>query len=142
MCIRDRGNNINFPRTHIQVCFICVFISQKLKEPPKRIKERGVAILEISLIDFVMKIGNLICNKRIDNPKADAIISGLVIIPLIIFFIFIDPPLNISRAITESILNIGTTTDIKIAITPACPSPKSEIATGSPNSTKLLLNMP
>lgn len=82
-------------------------------------------------------------SKTIINiPARDEIIRGFVIIPFIIFLIFIFPPLNISSVITAKKLYVGTIVAIKIDGIPMFSSPNKEIATGSPKSTKLLLKIP
>ena len=43
---------------------------------------------------------------------------------------------------TASTLKVGTTTPISSAVTPIFPSPAKDVATGIPNKTKLLRNMP
>ena len=52
------GSITNLPRVVIVICLKWVFTSLNAKEPPRRIRDKGVAILEISLIDFSKAIGS------------------------------------------------------------------------------------
>ncbi|EQH20477.1 hypothetical protein QUG_3117 [Clostridioides difficile P53] len=122
--------------------FICPFIAEKLKEPPRIISDKGVAILEISPIVLCKNVGILIFKISIVNPIKEAIMSGFVKTLLIICFIFTLPPLKISRITTDNTLNIGTITAINKDVTPILLSPNNEIVTGIPNITKLLRNTP
>ncbi|EQJ38352.1 hypothetical protein QSC_3172 [Clostridioides difficile P23] len=122
--------------------FICPFIAEKLKDPPRIISDKGVAILEISPIVLCKNVGILIFKISIVNPIKEAIMSGFVKTLLIICLIFTLPPLKISRITTDNTLNIGTITAINKDVTPILLSPNSEIVTGIPNITKLLRNTP
>ena len=112
------------------------------KEAPSNIKESGVAIFDMSLIVTSKKVGSFIPITSILKPKNDPIIRGFVTIPWVTFLTFTFPPLKVSKQTTASTLNVGTTTPISSAVTPIFPSPAKDVATGIPNKTKLLRNIP
>ena len=136
------GVNIVFPTTAIVVCFRYFFILSNLKDAPSSISESGVAIFETSLIVFSIAVGILILRSKVSIPKQDAIISGFFIIPIDIFLKSGLPPLKVSSAITDKILNSVTITAIKRAATPTFSLPNKDSVIGIPNITKLLLNSP
>lgn len=136
------GIRISFPHTPSIIGLICPFIAEKLKDPPRIISDRGVAILEISPMVLCKNSGILIFKISIINPITEAIMRGFVKTPLIMCFIFILPPLKISSIMTDNTLNIGTITAINKDVTQIFLSPNSEIVTGIPNITKLLRKIP
>ena len=124
------GVNIVFPTTAIVVCFRYFFILPNLKDAPSSISESGVAIFETSLIVFSIAVGILILRSKVSIPKQDAIISGFFIIPIDIFLKLGLPPLKVSSAITDKILNSVTITAIKRAATPTFSLPNKDSVIG------------
>ena len=83
------GTTINLVIVTIIVLFRYFLISEKEKEAPSNINPKGVAIFDISLTVDNTEDGSCIPIRRNIIPITAAIISGLVITPLVIFLTFI-----------------------------------------------------
>ena len=100
--------------------------------------------VDVDSVDIINKHKNdLVEIKASGGIKSkEDMIKGLVAIPLAIFPALGFPPRKVSNVTTASTLKIGTMIPIKSDVGPIFASPQREVATGSPNSTKLLRNIP
>ena len=96
----------------------------------------------IKSLVFSTDVGIFNLKIKASIPKQDAITSGFLIIPIDIFLKSSLPPLKVSNASTDRILNSGTIIAIKRAATPTFSLPNKDSVIGRPNITKLLLNKP
>ena len=74
------GAKTNFPKTTMIVSFRYFFTLEKENEAPSSVKDKGVAIFEISLIVFTMNVGSFILRISNNKPRQAPIIRGFVTI--------------------------------------------------------------
>lgn len=109
----------------------------KRKNAPSRKSISGLPILLKSLTAFPMASGSVICSAENRTPMAEAMISGFFITSSSSFSGLTLRPLKLSRQITASTLNSGTTTAVSSATDEVSAPSISAEASGRPMTTKL-----